>query len=374
MPKKLKSLPGVEIFSAGVWNGDEYSVSDLDEMVRAFKENPTQKPHLKLGHDDNQTLLQRDGLPAAGWIGNLYRMGEKLYADFIDIPGKIYDLMKLGAYKKVSAEIYWNAKVGSSMYKRLLGAVALLGADLPGVTNLNDIFDMYTLEGGEPRHYDLGGKCFTIEIDKSDLAKKETGQMDEKEKKALEDKIQAAEQKNHSLQSQLDAEKAEKEAMKKDVENLKTFAADAEKREKEAAEKAVEAGIDADVAALTSERLISPAMKPYVKALLGEEKKEYSFKPAKGDEKKFSKSGLLKEILKLHKATAVNTEEGSVEGEVENDEEQLDRQQSLHEKIEKYMADHKVSYKLAYKAVAGQCADEYAGAVDPEDGDDEDAD
>lgn len=101
-------INGVEIFSAGVWNGDKYSVADLDEMIRAFKETQGgYRPFIKLGHNDQQQLLQADGMPAAGYIGDVYREGDKLKANFTDVPKKIAELISVKAYRKVSCEIYW---------------------------------------------------------------------------------------------------------------------------------------------------------------------------------------------------------------------------------------------------------------------------
>jgi hypothetical protein len=45
------NLKGVEIFSAGTWNGDKYTVDDLHGIVEAFNETKGGvQPYLKLGH------------------------------------------------------------------------------------------------------------------------------------------------------------------------------------------------------------------------------------------------------------------------------------------------------------------------------------
>lgn len=365
----LKSIKGVEIFAAGEWNGDKYSIADLDEMVRAFSETgKTWRPALKLGHDDKQTLLQSDGLPAAGWVGNLYRKGDKLVADFIDLPGKIYDLVKQGAYKRVSSEIYWNATVNGKAYGRVLGAVALLGADMPGVQCLNDIFQMYDAKCGEKHAYDLDLKRFTIEIDKSDLEIKGESKMTEQEEKDLKAKLEAEEKKNLAFvtaQSEKDAEIAElKKNSEASAAKIAEFSAKAEAAE-----------LAAQVTELVSEKLVTPAMKPYVAELLGAEKKEYAvaIEVKKGEEKaepkKFSnKAGLLKEILKLHKATVstVNVEENSED--IDADDGELDSEKALNEKIEKYAEENKVSYKAAYKALSAEQGSNAGDDEDDEDG------
>lgn len=368
----LKSIKGVEIFAAGEWNGDKYSISDLDEMVRAFAETAkTWRPALKLGHDDRQTLLQSDGLPAAGWVGNLYRKGDKLVADFIDLPEKIYDLVKQGAYKRVSSEIYWNATVNGKAYGRVLGAVALLGADMPGVQCLNDIFQMYDAKCGELHSYELDRKRFTIEIDKSDLEIKGESKMTEQEEKDLKAKLEAEEKKNLAFEAAQSAKDAEIAELKKNSDEqavkLSEFSAKAEAAE-----------LAAQVTELVSEKLVTPAMKPYVAELLGAEKKEYAValepkkdkagKEVTAEPKKFSnKAGLLKEILKLHKATVstVNVEENSED--IDADESEGDDEKALNEKIEKYAEEHKISYKAAYKAISAEQGSNAGGEEDDED-------
>ena len=86
---------------------------------------------------------------------------------------------------------------------------------------------------------------------------------------------------------------------------------------------------------------ITPAMKPFAKALLHKDLKEYSI-----EKKQYSKNEVLAEILKLHSASSeVNLEEGSTEGE-KGKKEDVDLA-----KIEKYAQENKVSFSKAYKAV-----------------------
>jgi len=154
MDKKEFELPetfdinGVEIFAEGVWNGDRYTAQDIEDMVRSFEETKgTLRPYLKLGHDNEQLLAQRDGLPAVGWIERLRKVGTKLVADFVKVPKKVYELIQSGAYRRVSSEIFFNIKIGEKMFKRALKAVSLLGADTPAVQNLEDIMAMYSEAG-----------------------------------------------------------------------------------------------------------------------------------------------------------------------------------------------------------------------------------
>lgn len=148
------NLKGVEIFAAGTWNGDTYTEKDLDEMVKAFDEVGF-RPPLKLGHNMEQEKKWKDGQPAFGWIDKIYRQGKKLLADFVELPQKIYEALKRGNYKQVSAEIFWNFDRDGKKFPRVLRAVALLGADIPAVSGLDAIEGLYIDDGQDVRTYDF---------------------------------------------------------------------------------------------------------------------------------------------------------------------------------------------------------------------------
>ncbi len=350
MPQLYKK-EGVEIFSVGNWNGDDYTLDDLNAMVNAFDETKAgSQPYLKLGHDPKQELLQKDGLPAAGWIDKLYVVGDKLKADFTDIPKKIYDLIQNKAYKKVSAEIFWNLKSNGKVYKRMLAAVALLGADTPGVSNLSDILAMYSLEG----------KCDKLTVYESnalELSDSETKQKGGNMPTENEIKLQYELTKTESdlklaTEKLSGAEKAQKE---KDDElaKLRQFRTEAEVKEAKHLAREAELKAEAEaqkiknfVTELKADKLCSPAMEPLVVELLGESKKEYSIK-IQDKEQKLSKEELLKETLKLFKAAAsVNFAENSQAG--KND---AQGDAETDQKAKDYMEKNKVSYGQALKTV-----------------------
>jgi hypothetical protein len=135
-----KDMKGVEIFSAGVWNGDPYTEADLDLIVSAYGEMP-RRPPLKLGHSEAQKFFgQADGHPALGWVEKIYRSGKKLLADFVNVPDTLIGMIRNKSYDKVSAEIYWNYKLADGkVLPRALKAVSILGADWPAVSNLQDL-------------------------------------------------------------------------------------------------------------------------------------------------------------------------------------------------------------------------------------------
>jgi len=135
------NLNGVEIFSTGIWNGDKYGKEDLDNMVSNFDDVGFEPP-VKIGHNEEQPEL-KDGQPALGYVDKIYTVGSKLLADFKELPKKVYEAIKRGNYKRVSSEIYWNYRADDKSFNRVLKAVALLGAEIPAVTNLDSITGLY---------------------------------------------------------------------------------------------------------------------------------------------------------------------------------------------------------------------------------------
>jgi hypothetical protein len=143
--QKRNKIESVPIFQSGTWKGQTYTIEDLDEIVRntnALIKARLHEPPIKLGHNENQKkLLEESGLPAFGYVEKLYRIGDQIFADFIDVPDKLINWITLRHYDKVSSEIYLdyehpktNEKIG-----KVLRAVALLGADIPAVKGLGSI-------------------------------------------------------------------------------------------------------------------------------------------------------------------------------------------------------------------------------------------
>lgn len=182
---ELFDIQDVEIFASGTWNGDKYTDNDLDNMVTAFNETKDKlKPYLKLGHDENQKLIQSDGLPSGGWVSSIKRVGTKLLADFAKIPKKIYELIKRGAYRRVSSEIFWNLKLGDKVYPRALKAVSLLGGDTPAVETLDDILSLYTFDKTVFNEIkNIESKQYSLDINQEEEIKKMA------EIKELEEKV-----------------------------------------------------------------------------------------------------------------------------------------------------------------------------------------
>lgn len=139
-----------DIFSVGKWNGDEYTEQDIDEMIANFErlssEDANFKVPLKVDFFKDTKEKHHGGQPAVGWITKLSKEGKKLYAHIENIPKTIKELIDTKAYRQVSAEVTWNMKVGQERLRRVLTGVALLGVEIPGVSNLDEFSALYHKE------------------------------------------------------------------------------------------------------------------------------------------------------------------------------------------------------------------------------------
>ncbi len=140
-----RDIPDVDILAVGVWNEIDFTAEKFDQMVEAHQATVgVRDVPLKLGHDDGQRLVQDSGYPAAGWIENLRRVGERLVADFMRVPAKVADLIDAGGFRKRSSEINFDIGIGGREWPTVLVGVALLGEDIPAVESLDDIHGLYT--------------------------------------------------------------------------------------------------------------------------------------------------------------------------------------------------------------------------------------
>ena len=194
------NISGIEIFSTGIWNGDKYTKDDLSHLVNNFDKTGFQPP-VKLGHNEEQPEM-KDGDPALGYVDKVYMQGSKLLADFKELPKKVYEAIKRGNYKRVSSEIYWNYKSNGKTLDRVLKAVALLGSEIPAVTNLEAIEGLYD----------------NCEVAKGYYSEKESELMDNiismKDYEELQSKVQALQNENKKAITELNEAKAEQRAEK----------------------------------------------------------------------------------------------------------------------------------------------------------------
>lgn len=149
---KLARLDNVEIFATGTYRGRKYSVDDLHDIVRNFNTfsvgrncplTVTSVP----GHEEDQSLLKNTGLPSFGKADRLRVVGDKLVADFSEMPIRVAQLVNQRAYRRVSAEIYADSKPsGIDAKGMILKRVAFLGGEMPHLKNLLDLPMAYVPE------------------------------------------------------------------------------------------------------------------------------------------------------------------------------------------------------------------------------------
>lgn len=131
-------IQGAEIFSVGKWNSMDFSGADLDAIAASFNKLALAgRVPLKFGHNEKQGIT--DGQPAIGWVSRVWRDGEKLLADFANVPKVVYEAIRDKLYNFVSVELLQDAERNGDKFPWVLSAVALLGADLPAVGNLSEL-------------------------------------------------------------------------------------------------------------------------------------------------------------------------------------------------------------------------------------------
>ncbi len=144
------TIQSCTIFTIGDHRDKPYTPDDLLDITRNFElySSPrAAKVYLHvpsvIGHDEDQTYLERTDIPAAGWVSNVWvsKDGADLLADFDDVPDVMANLIRGHTYRTVSAEIYDKPPAGFPPEARgkVLRRVAFLGADIPEVKGLGEI-------------------------------------------------------------------------------------------------------------------------------------------------------------------------------------------------------------------------------------------
>lgn len=368
---ETRELKDIEIFAAGKWNGRTYTEKDLFDMVNNFNILKDEiKPYLKLGHDENQKILQSDGYPSAGWVTNLKVKGKKLIADVVGIPKKIFELIQAGGYKRISSELYLNLRDSkNNVYNKVLRAVALLGADTPAVGTLGDLVAQYgadyciKIKADEPafENYifdrDEGGEiAATEQSEKGNKNNKGDNKMSEEIIKKFQE--EAAEAKKKVEESEAKVKEAEAKAAESEA-KAKEAEAKAE-AEKKLAEEAVEAknkleaektemkklekekNIESFIKDLLKQEKITPKQAPYVTAVLNslDEAKVLTYKEGESEK--------TMPIVEAFKKLMVSNTEGKLLGELSEGE--TSTFTKLEDAVESLMKkDTKLTYSQATK-------------------------
>lgn len=336
----MKTLTA-EIFAVGKWNDTEVTLDTLNELANNFSRLAefVDVP-LKFGHNDEQPIT--DGQPALGWVDRVWVEGEKLLANFTDIPKVVYDAIKAKRYKNVSIEALFDVEHGGTRYGTVLTAVALLGVDMPAVNTLKDLTTYMTAKNlAFSSHATFSKKPFNHSEDSN---------MDLKEAQAkiefLEAELEAKDKiiAGHAAEkATFSVEKAELEGKVKTLETEKeasTFA-----REKE--------DVTKDLEQLVKDGKILPAQRDdLLKEFTVENKASvlFTIKTLKGNATKVPGTG------------SSAKEDGD-----DNSQEGLAVDEKIAIKAREYAAEHKVSFSAATSAILAndpKLAREYADMND----------
>lgn len=169
------TIPDVTLLRVGTWNasvGGSLSVTraDLEALAEAAADNDLDLPIIKIGHTDGRfPAVGEDGEPAYGQVANvrLSDDGERLLGDYINVPAELAEKLP-SAYPNRSIEMRSNLSLKDAAgavvksFKRVLTAVALLGATPPAVKGLGHVHAAFShgeeLTGGSEliAHFRLG--------------------------------------------------------------------------------------------------------------------------------------------------------------------------------------------------------------------------
>ncbi|BBY76995.1 hypothetical protein MPRF_38940 [Mycolicibacterium parafortuitum] len=133
---------GVHEISTGTWR---VTPEDLADAVAAHRAGAIRDAVIKLGHTG-----MGDAAPALGRVSNLQlgESGNVLIGDFHGVPKAVAAVIRR-AYPQRSVEgwVNYTDPVSGRGFRFVLTAVALLGAELPGVDGLADLGDVAALYG-----------------------------------------------------------------------------------------------------------------------------------------------------------------------------------------------------------------------------------
>jgi len=212
----------IDIFRTGTWHGKKYTEEDLKQIVENFKKYNDKSssdfefvPRIKLTHKESGELS-----PAFGWVKNLWVEKDRLMAEIVDIPEKVYNIIKDNFFDR-SIELYTNYKTSKGeRVGYVLRAVAFLGADVPEVKG------MEPLEQAETFVYNENQDFITIVFKEGNMLEKILEKLDElkfseEQKKLLENLKAELQEKEKKFSEELEKHK---ELLKEKDEQIKTLA------------------------------------------------------------------------------------------------------------------------------------------------------
>lgn len=340
-------VKGVEIFATGIWNGRPIKQNDIVQMARNQQTLGTKiRVPLKFGHNDEQKIT--DGQPALGWVTRLRIIGSKLVADFEQVPDIVHAAIKAGRYDRVSSEVLFGVKLGEEEIGTVLVGVALLGADLPAVTDLiglgalvasASLFqgDMQTIS------FSAGNELAHLELEEQEGAKPNDKEQDMEDLKKLQGEMATLQASMQTLQDNLASEKTRADTATGDLEKFQKL--EQEREDTAIAElfTASRRNIVDQCESLVKEGKLTPALRDKVVTAVDAGQSKFS---KNGKTIMFS-SELVMELVKSFSGELPQGESGTGAGQEQGKGEKPDETPdiTLDRLIRKYMAEHKFDPK-----------------------------
>lgn len=140
---EIVDIKNVEIMETGTWKGAKFDERDANEIIKNF-EDKVAVPYVTLDHNPGLTKATKDFFKAMslGFVDKLKFVGNKLIADFKQVPKLIAELINAGSLKNRSVE--WWVKgfkhANGKTFNNVLQGVTYHGANgLPAISTLADI-------------------------------------------------------------------------------------------------------------------------------------------------------------------------------------------------------------------------------------------
>lgn len=223
-----------EVFRPGFWNGKHFGPELVDQIIEAFGANKDQlKVPLRVGSHNELA-------PAGGWVTALQKVGDRLMAEFSDVPRVVGEAINRRLFKQVSIGVRHDHKdEKGKVWPTVLDHIAILGGRIPAVKGLADLpalFDddnpqgeIITLENEEYEDMDpklLEGQLTEAQAQNKDLRAQVTQLTAERDE--LKTKLAAAEKTVGDQKTQLEAKQKEAKDLQMKVTEFESAAAKAE--------------------------------------------------------------------------------------------------------------------------------------------------
>jgi hypothetical protein len=160
----------LEVFKAGDYGPKgTWGEAELDGLAADYD------PKL---HEAPVTVDHAQRGPALGWVAGLRRVGDRLVARLKGMNEKLMEMIRGGAFKKRSVEIYPTLKESGRPYLR---AVSFLGAASPEVKGLEDPLFGEGEEEAEAVRFEMEEEEMGIDSDTDNESEKDQDQDKQKE-------------------------------------------------------------------------------------------------------------------------------------------------------------------------------------------------